>query len=284
MSTVSEKKIHFITGLPRSGSTLMCNILSQNPKFYASSTSALMPLLLAIRDRWSNLSQSKASEDHTLSIRLMRGMMNGFFSNVDNPVCFDKGRGWSRHIEMTEEVMGHKTKMIVMVRDIRDVLASFETLWRKNVGHRTIPQERTEYEKFSTIEGRLSVFMDNKEVVGASYNYIRDAVHRGFNDRLLFVDFDSLTRNPENTMRQVYEFLGEEYYEHNFNNVEQVVTEKDEYYGFDDLHTIRPKVEPVESRWREVLGEKPASLYSGLNFWNNPDIVAKLGLNIIKNK
>jgi sulfotransferase len=33
------KKIHFINGMPRSGSTLLCNILAQNPKFHVTPTS-----------------------------------------------------------------------------------------------------------------------------------------------------------------------------------------------------------------------------------------------------
>jgi len=33
---MSEKQVFFISGLPRSGSTLLCNILAQNPEFFVT--------------------------------------------------------------------------------------------------------------------------------------------------------------------------------------------------------------------------------------------------------
>ena len=68
-------------------------------------------------------------------------------------------------------------------------------------------------------------------------------------------------------MREVYDFLGEEYYEHDFDNVEQVTQENDDMHGVKDLHKIRPKVEPVKSYWKEVLGERFEEL-GKMNFWN----------------
>jgi sulfotransferase len=267
----TESSFYFVSGMPRSGSTLLCNILAQNPKFYVTPTSSLLNLMLAVRERCSTLPQLKASDDPTISMRILRGMFYGYFTNTDKPVCIDKARGWCRHVEMAEEVLGHPVKLLVCVRDVREVLASFEGLWRKNCGHRTIPQELNNYENFQTIEGRLGVFMSDKEVVGSSYNSIRDAVHRGHAKQMLFIDFDSLTQNPEKAMKKVYEFLGEEYFMHDFNNVEQVIHEKDEYYGFDDLHTIRPTVTPVEHKWPELLGHA-ADLYKNLNFWKKGGI------------
>ena len=44
----ASKKINVICGLPRSGSTLLCNILNQNPDFHASSTSPLAQTLGAL--------------------------------------------------------------------------------------------------------------------------------------------------------------------------------------------------------------------------------------------
>lgn len=269
-----NKTFYLISGLPRSGSTLLCNILAQNEKMYVTPTSGLLPLLLAVRDYVSEMVHFKASDDKTVSLRILRGMVQGYFSNTSNNICFDKSRGWTRHIEMMEEITGHPVKILVCVRDVREVLASFENLWRKNSGHRAIPQEKNNYDQFQTIEGRLATFMHEKEIVGRSYNSIRDAIHRGYTNRLLFVDFDSLTKDPERVMRKVYDFLGQEYFPHDFNNVIQKINEKDEYYGFDDLHSIRPVVKPLEHKWPELLGEA-ARPYENLNFWTDP----RLGLN-----
>jgi len=281
---MQEKKIYFISGLPRSGSTLLCNILNQNPKFYASATSGVLTILLGIRKQLSDMPAFKAAEDADSSIRMMRGAIQGYYQNTDRPIVFDKSRGWSGHMETAVEMFGKENvKALIPVRDIQEVLASFENIWRKNQGHREIPQEKSNYYDFRTIEGRMAKWMDKDQPVGGAYNAIRDAVHRGFQDNMFFVDYEELTENPEETMRMIYDFLEEDYYEHDFNNVEQVTSEKDEYYGFDELHTIRPKVEPLKRKAPEMLG--PAGTrYTELSFWTNKELGLLTNLNKAEEK
>jgi len=276
---MKEKKIYFISGLPRSGSTLLCNILNQNPKFYASATSGILTIILGIRKQLSEMPAFKAAEDADAATRMMRGLMQGYYQNTDRSIVFDKSRGWSGHLESAAEMFGRENiKVLVPVREIPGVLASFENIWRKNQGHREIPQEMSNYYDFRTIEGRMATWMDKKQPVGGAYNSIRDAVHRGFQENMFFIDYEELTRNPARTMRMVYDFLEEEYYEHDFDNVEQVTNEKDEYYGFDELHIIRPKVEPLKRKSMEMLGSAGIK-YAGLSFWNNDELGLLTNLN-----
>ena len=69
------------------------------------------------------------------------------------------------------------------------------------------------------------------------------------------MDFTQLTSNPEQTLKSIYLFLEEDYYNHDFNHVEQLTSEDDEIHGFVNLHKIRNKVEPVKSKAEEVLGK-----------------------------
>ena len=105
--------------------------------------------------------------------------------------------------------------------------------------------------------------MQNDQVVGISLNRLDDAVKRGLRDRLHLVDFNRLTTNPKQVLKEIYAFLGEEYFEHDFDNVEQVTMENDDIHGFLNLHTIRNKVEPVKSKAKEILGEEVFKIYSG---------------------
>jgi sulfotransferase len=102
--------------------------------------------------------------------------------------------------------------------------------------------------------------------VGLAYNRINDAINRGFGDRMFLIDFDFLTRDPETAMKNIYKFLDEPYFSHNFDNVEQVTVEDDSVHFFKNLHTIRPKVEPMEPQWPKVLGQF-AEKFGSMNFW-----------------
>lgn len=268
VSVGSNKKFYFIAGLPRSGSTLLANILAQNPKFHTTSTSGVMDVMFGVRNNWDNLIEFKANPNEEAKMRVLRGILANFYEDVEEPIVFDKCRGWLSLIEMGEKVLGEKMKILVPVRDMRDVLASFEKLWRETSKTSQVPQEAQNYFQFQTVEGRCNVWLSADQPVGLAYNRVRDAVARGYRDRMHFIDFDRLTSDPERELKAIYEFLEEKPFEHNFNNVEQVTWEDDSVHGFKSLHSIRNKVAPIEPQWPYVLG-KFADNFSSLNFWRN---------------
>jgi len=264
-----EKTIHFVSGLPRSGSTLLCNILAQNPRFHVTATSGILEVMYQVRNRWDHIVEFKAAPDDVAKLRVLKSILFSYHDNGDRPVIFDKSRGWLAYLEMAEAVLGRKAKVLVPVRDIRDVLASFEKLFRRNAAVFQPAQEADQrtYFDWQTLEGRCKIWGDKSQPVGLAYNRIKDALQRKFGDRMHFVRYEELTTNPKETMESVYKFLGEEPFEHDFNYVEQVTYENDFVHGFRDLHKIRPKVEPQRPQWPEVLGKQVADLFEGTELW-----------------
>jgi sulfotransferase len=256
---------YFIAGLPRAGSTLLCNILAQNPRFHTTGTSGIMDVMFGVRNQWDSLIEFKASPNDPAKLRVLRGILDNYYSDIEKPVVFDKCRGWLSLLEMAESVLGHKAKVLVPVRDMRDVLASFEKLWRENAKNsQTQPPEQ--YFQFQTVEGRVNSWLAGDQPIGLAYNRIHDAIVRGFGDRMYFVQFERLTSEPEKVMSEIYRFLGEEPFSHDFNYVEQVTVEDDSVHGIKNLHAIRHKVEPMEPQWQKVLGPF-AEQYGNMNFW-----------------
>jgi sulfotransferase len=254
----TDKSVYFVAGLPRSGSTLLMNILGQNPRFHVTPTSGILDILVSTRNRWNKNVAFKAipwEESEKVLCQVLRHIMEGYFEHIDKPVCFDKSRGWLEFLEVASVIVGGKenVKAIVTVRDLRDVCASFENLFRKTAATGQIPQEQADRRlKMKTAVGRLQVFIDDAQPVGRAFNAIRDAVTRGWRDQMLFVEFEALTRKPEKAMEVVYNFIGEPAFEHDFENVRQITFEDDSAHGFKDLHVIRSKVEPVPSRWSSI--------------------------------
>jgi len=263
----SDKTIHFIAGFPRAGSTLLCNILNQNPKFGATATSGILDIVLAIRNQWENVNEFRAAPNKAGKNAVMKGILQNYYEISERSIVFDKSRGWVGNIELAEYILDRKVKILVPVRNITDILASFEKLWRNQSHEWQFPQEKTHYFEWQTIEGRADVWMRNDQPVGIAYNKIRDAIARGFADRLLFIEFEHLTNSPEHTMKQVYKFIGEDYFEHNFKNVEQSTSENDDIHGIPGLHTIRPEVKPLVSDANIILGDEVVRKYGDAQFW-----------------
>jgi len=82
------------------------------------------------------------------------------------------------------------------------------------------------------------------------------------------VPYDTLVREPVRTMRRLYRELGEPWHEHDFRDVEYEAPEYDTNLGMPGLHTVRPKVEPIERTPilpREIFGR-----FVNESFWMDP--------------
>ena len=255
-----DKQIYFLAGLPRNGSTLLANILAQHKQIYVTPTSGIVDMLVQVRNNWDRTDAFQAAErkqTEETKERVLRAMLQAYFAHAEQPVCIDKNRHWTDYLEMAAQLVGgrDKVKVLVTVRDMRDVLASFEQLYRKTSALGQIQQEANLALKFKTALGRVETFIDDGQPVGRAYNAIRDAITRGWKDCMYFIDYEDLTRKPKETLDGVYRFLGMEPFVHDFKRVEQVTFEDDFVYGFKDLHQIRSEVKAQEPQWPRVFDD-----------------------------
>ena len=107
------KQFFFISGLPRSGSTLLCNILVQNNELFVSkATSGCHDVLFNVRNQWDKLIEHQAEGvDYEQLKRVLQSILNSYHS-TDKNIVIDKGRGWLSLIEMAEFILGYTPKLL----------------------------------------------------------------------------------------------------------------------------------------------------------------------------
>jgi len=262
-------RIFFLSGLPRSGSTLLANILAQNPGTHATATSGMLDVMFMVRNRWDGLIEHQAMNEAESDFRkrnVLLGILAGYHGHVNEGIVFDKSRGHLAHIEMLEWVLGDRVKIITTVRDIPEILASMELRWRDASRKGQVEVEKENYIQMQTVQGRSEIWMRPGQVVGLAMNRLRDAVMRGYSNRIHLVEFDDLTAKPAETMGALYDTMELPHFEHDFGAVMQTTHEDDRVHDM-DLHTIRRVVAPVEHRALKVLGQETVRKYSGLEFW-----------------
>ena len=264
--------IHFIGGLPRSGSTLLCNLLAQNPRFYSTSTSGIINIMIQVRNAWDDVDSFRATPNTRGKELVLKSILTGYYSECPRPVAFDKSRGWLSYVEMLEHILERRVKVLVPVRDLRAVVASFERIYRENAAINPLPQERHNPIQWQTMQGRITMFTNDSGPIGSAYNRIKDAMHRGLLDRMHFIKYESLVDDPVGTMNAVYDFLEEDRFIHDFNNIDQVTHEDDTGFGFPagSLHTIRSKLGPPTTKWEDILTPEIANSVAPSNaLWDN---------------
>ena len=248
--------IFYQSSFPRAGSTLFQNILAQNPEFYVTPTSGLLELIFGARLNYTNSAEFKAQDAAQMKqafLAFSRAGMEAYFSALTGkPYVLDKSRGWGVHFDLLQMIFGQEPKIICLVRDLRQIFSSLEKKFRQN------PDKYRPIENHANLSGtttlkRVLLGLQNPPV-GLALDRLLEVHQRGWSRRMLFLRFEDLTTNPAAAMQKVYEYLGVPAFEHNFAHVEQVTQEDDDVFGIPGLHEIRPKVEPLESDYLDVLG------------------------------
>lgn len=239
-------RIIYNSSMPRSGSTLIQNLLMQHPEVVSSPTSPLTDLLLAMRQVYSANPASKAQDKtamRTAYLHSAKAMVNAYAEKqielsgkANATVYIDKGRGWIRHIDLLEAVFGEKPKMFTIVRDLRMVLSSMEKNFRKNP--ETITGADGQRGENLTMENRLNWYLTNPPV-GFMLNSLKDSFDRGHSQDLVLFTYEQLITNKQKIMDMLLEALELNPYKFNFENIRQYTQEDDKWHGVFGDHAIK---------------------------------------------
>ena len=78
------EKIFYQSSLPRAGSTMLQNIMAQNPDIYATPTSGVLELIFAARSNYTNSPEFKAQDAELMKdgfLNFCKEGMYGFYKS-----------------------------------------------------------------------------------------------------------------------------------------------------------------------------------------------------------
>lgn len=268
------RSIHFISGLPRSGSTLLAALLRQNPRFEAGMSGPLAGLFGALVGQMSARNEYSVFIDDAKRERILRGLFDSFYGDCRSEVIFDTSRGWCAWMPAVARLFP-EARVIACVRDVAWIVDSIERLVQRNVFS---PSSIFGYTPGGTVYTRANAVVGPDGMVGAPYDALKQACYGEQRDRLLLVQYETLTTDPAATMKAIYAFLGEPPFTHDFTNVTYDVAEFDDRAGTPGLHTVRGTVK-AESR-QTLLPPDLFQRFARDAFWRDPNRIPA-GLRIV---
>lgn len=272
---MSSNTMHFITGLPRSGSTLLGALMRQNPRFHASMSSPVASLFAGLLDQVSAGSEFSTVVTNEQRKRLLRGLFDSFYADKpEGSVVFDTNRMWAANMTAIADLYP-QAKVIACVRNVAWIMDSIERLYRAN------PYENTrlfnDAVERNTVYSRVDTLGMRNRLVGYSWSALKEAFYCEQASALLIVEYDLLARAPEKVLPLVYQFIGEPWYEgHDFNHVEFDAPEFDNALGLSGLHKVRQQVAYVPRP--SILPPDLFAQYENMSFWQD---VANSRANVI---
>jgi sulfotransferase len=262
-----QNGIHFISGMPRSGSTLLAALLRQNPRFHAGMTSPVSSIFLALQGELSGRNEFHVFITNEHREAMLRGALEGYYRDIHHEkVVFDTSRAWNTKLPVLARLFP-EAKVICCVRNMAWVIDSVERLLRLNPME---PSKIFNFEPGGTVYSRCEAMTGPGGMVGYAYNATREAFYGEQADRLILVTYESLARRPAQTMQAIYEFIGEPPFEHDFHHVEYDADEFDSRLGTPNLHRVASKVSYTERP--TILPPDLFDRYKGNAFWMEPSL------------
>lgn len=271
------KKYYFMSGLPRSGSTLLSAILNQNPNMHSGPSSPVVGIMLTLENAISNDELFLAYPKPEQAGRIISSVIENYYSGIESSVIIDKNRSWVNRMHYIPGYFGVEPKILCPVRNMDEILTSFISMHRRNPfdvdGKINFMDEMLVKSNIPlNDENRCQFLSGPNGIIGQSYGGIQQALMEGKQKQLHFIEYDNLINEPKETMRKIYEFLGEEYFEHDFSKIENIHKENDAaVYGLSDMHDVRNSLEKVSGNPKEILPESVYEKCQGAEFWRNLD-------------
>lgn len=253
--------IHFISGLPRSGSTLLSGILTQNPSIHAGMSSPVASLINGCLEQIGAGSEFYTFFDEQKRKTVCKALFDAYYQDNPKEIIFDTNRVWTARLHQLVELYDD-FKVICLVRNPAWIMDSFEKIYRKNpfdYSRMFSPGNRT------TVYSRCESLLNG--VVGVALTALKEAFYGEYSENLLLVDYELLARFPEKTMKLIYDFTSIPLFQHDFDNVEYSHDEFDYTLGVKGLHTIARKVEFKQRR--SILPPDLFQKYSEMAFWKD---------------
>ena len=257
-----NKQLFFLVALPRSGNTLFASIINQNPEIAATPNSITLEImkdlfLLKNTDVFHNY------PDHKSLDNVLDCVYDVYYKDWPQRIIIDRGPVMTPgNLELVKKHYKRPFKCVVLLRDLMDVLASYMQWYTENSD--AFPNRfnlNSDEEKLSMIMNKDGAVAKDLEAIKNAYNY-PDICH--------FVKYNDMVTNPEQEFRKIYEFLGEPYFDHRFDNVDQVnvngLSYDDRIVGSNMHKLFDGPVRKVYNPYIEKIPERIRKKYEHIRF------------------
>ena len=256
-----NKQLFFLMGMPRSGNTLFASLMNQNPELVVTANSITLEImkdlfLLKQTDVFQNY------PDHKSLDNVLDSVYDVFYQDWPQRIIIDRGPVLTEgNFALMQKHFRRPFKCIVLLRDVLDVLASYMKWYTEEPD--AFPNKygcKNDDEKLGMIMNKEGGLAEELEAIKNSFNY---------KDLCYYLKYDDLVSNPEHCIKEVYKFLGEPYYPHQFQNLQQINING---LGYNDgitgknMHTIRNEIKKEYNPYIEKIPQRIKDKYGHIKF------------------
>ena len=248
-------------GMPRSGNTLFTSIINQNLEIVCTPNSITLEImkdlyLLKETDVFQNF------PDHKSLNNIIDVVYDFYYKDWPQRIIIDRGPVMTPgNFALIQKHFKRPFKCVVLLRDLMDVLASYMQWYTEN------PDAFVNRFNLNTDEEKLSMIMDDNGAVAKELKAIKNSYN--YPGMCLYIKYDDLVAQPKQEFKKIYEFIDEPYFNHNFENLQQVKVngmKYDDTVVGKNMHNIRSVVKKEYNPYIEKIPERIKQKYEHIRF------------------
>jgi|TARA_A100001391_G_scaffold57765_1_gene35459 hypothetical protein len=261
------KRFYYLCGLPRSGNTLLATILNQNKNIAVTPNSILTEIYKHLYFLKTNNMTYLNFPDEKSFNNLLKETHKVYYKDWQQDIIIDRGMwGVPNNLKFVKNYVNPKPKIIILVRDVLEVLASFIDWSNKN---------KNSYinNNGKTVDEKCDYLMSNNNQIVSQLIGIKHIVDHENKNNYLLIHYNDLINKTLKTIDRIYEFLDIKKYNHKFKNLLQYSVNGMQYKDYilgDNLHNIKTnKIFKTKRNIKKLLSKYVIEKYgsSKLNVW-----------------
>ena len=259
-------------GLPRSGSTLLVNLINQHPDVQGAPDSVLSHIVKSCqRGLTESISMSQYSADLSYDIfySFCRGGIISWIDKLtDKKVFLDKNRNWIEVLDVCRNTFPY-TKFIVCIRDLRGVYGSILKVNKKTpIEHKdsALYGEQSYDYRETDIEEHMIEELFNQPMLRRNLITLKELLDcNKLDETFLFVRYEDLIENPREQISEIYKFLSLSEFKNDLDNIEQIPYHDSMFLPY-GKHKINPKLQSFDP-WNFDINKKSEDKIIQDNLW-----------------
>jgi len=253
-------KLYFLSGLPRTGTTLLSSILNQNSNIHSTSTSSLLDFLSGVDYVYNEVQQRHKSADDQQLKNIFKAVVSSYYLHLSKPYIIDKWRGWMNNIPQIQEIITSDPKIICTYRPIEEIITSFLFLLEKDSNN--FIDIELKKRKIECNNLNRSMYLWEEGVVGETYKFFEESLKY---KNCLYISYNDLVFNSQHTMNRIYDYLEVKNYTHNFKEIKSTSDDNDNYWQLKNLHQIRSEIKYCSPDPKKYLNSELINYFKQYN-------------------
>jgi len=265
----------FMSGLPRTGTTLLSVLLRQNPAMYLSHESSVADHARYLHQAIPGKEDVRLGTNKERHEALFRAVLPSYYADVTADYVIDKARMWGMpyYIRILNEMLGQKPKIIVPVRPLAEVITSILLHLQRNpvdnfVDRQMLGDDFFPYWRKDLDDARVDYLLRPGAMIDAGMLAIHTAMKDESEAEFLFVTYDEIVTDTQEALDRIHSFLGAPSFSYDVTELSNTMWQNDmEVLGLPGFHDVRPVLSRTSVAPEMVLSDYALERCRLEDFW-----------------